>query len=155
MVATDGINSNLMQMSKSASKKPWMPMVILACILLVFGLIAARVVLDVKRKAWIEYTESNIRNISGFIESHRDEHGHYPPSLSELLSGVDAQFKEYLRAEIADRSDRRHEYLPSTNGFVIIVTKPGSLFSKEERMERRFKIGEAHEQFGGHPAQKE
>jgi len=113
------------------------------------------VVLDVRHKAWIEYTESNIRNISGFIESYRDEHGHYPPSLPELLRGVDPQFREYLGVALADQTDRRHEYLPSTNGFVIIVTKPGNLFFKEERMERWFKMGEAHEQFGGHPAQKE
>lgn len=98
-----------------------------------------------KEMARQDALELGVRHLAGAIELYREEHKRYPLSMDELLLGMKPELKaEMERYRILNNAfDDRYEYRPLTNGFVIIVTAPDRWFRKGERVERRYKIGEA------------
>jgi len=81
------------------------------------------------------------------------EKGHYPHSLSELLSvDYDDESGKKATQELIGVTQRNewhdtYDYVPSTNGFTIIVTGPESLpagwFGKQRKIEKHYELGKA------------
>jgi hypothetical protein len=86
-----------------------------------------------------------ISHLAVFIETYRDEHGKYPSSLEDLLSGSKPAIIDDINQYqiLHDSFKDKYEYQPLTNGFLIVVTAPGSWFVKYDRIEKRYRIGEA------------
>ena len=115
---------------------------ILATLLLLITFTTIRVVLDVRHKAWIEYTEADINRVASWVEVFHDEHGRYPQLLSELLEDPDFSGIEFLHYVLVGHPDRRWEYYPLTNGFSLIVQRPEAFLCDAERIERTYESGE-------------
>jgi hypothetical protein len=84
-----------------------------------------------------------INHLAVFIEGYRDEHGKYPSSIAEMMTAVKAEDKTYLNEILQDQFHSKYEYQPLTNGFVISVETPSSWLIKYDKIEKRYKIGEA------------
>jgi len=121
-------------------------LVTLLCVLIFLALAElAMVNKSAKEMARRDALELGINHLAGAIELYREDHNRYPSSLDELLLGI----RPELKADIAryrvlnNRFGDKYEYHHLTNGFVITVAAPDRWFRKGERVERKYKIGEA------------
>jgi len=117
---------------------------------LVLGLLCLREWAEV---AWKERVNFRIRSIAMALEVFRQQQGHYPHKLSELLNKESQD--EAGNMAVADLIKDEKEggwpetvtYYTSSNGFVIAVSgielPPAGWLGKCRRVERRYKAGEA------------
>jgi hypothetical protein len=88
--------------------------------------------------------QSGIKSLSIEIKTYRDNFGAYPPSIENLTAAKsDPKMKAYLDQVLHDSFNDKYEYQALTNGFVITVLSPGSWLVNADRIERKYKIGEA------------
>ena len=118
--------------------------------LFVGAFVAREMVADGSSMAWRDVTESNIRNLAMFVEVYRDEHGHYPSSLSELVKEPDSPGKNLVPLLLSGQADGEYHYQPSSNGFLITVTRNGNWLSKNDKMQKHYGVGEGLKQFDPH-----
>ena len=79
-----------------------------------------------------------------FIESYKIDKGAYPTSLEELITAESMLgSKDFLKSILHDKWNDRYELQLEANEFIIKANLPGGLFVKKEKLESRFKIGEA------------
>jgi len=91
------------------------------------------------------------QHLSIDIEIFREQEGRYPTSLLELQSHnymdeKGGNFTENLINLSRNRWHDTYEYIPSTNGFTIIVIGPkwpSSWFGKQRTIEKHYAVGEA------------
>jgi hypothetical protein len=86
------------------------------------------------------------------IEGFQIEHGRYPHSLAELQSATnqnetDKEIMQRLMGFIQhNKWHDTYDYMPSTNGFTIIVTGPEPVPSgwlgKQRKVERHYELGQ-------------
>jgi hypothetical protein len=117
-------------------------MLIVAFSLLLIVLIVVR---DSQRMAWSNWADYGVASVARAIEAYRDDNGRYPSALEDLSSRSAPEMRSYLQRMdfFYDRFGDRYEYAASTNGFVICIIRPDRWFLKGDRLERRYKIGEA------------
>jgi len=98
-----------------------------------------------KEMARRDALELGINHLAGTIELYREDNSKYPSSLEELLLGIRPELKADIERYrvLNNRFGDKYEYHPLTNGFVITVAAPDRWFRKGERVERKYKIGEA------------
>jgi hypothetical protein len=96
-----------------------------------------------KKMARGDTVQSGINSLGICLETYRDDHGKYPSSLTELVSESDPERKNHINRVLHDSFHDTYEYQPLKNGFVITVTGPNSWFIKWDRIEKKYKIGEA------------
>jgi hypothetical protein len=87
--------------------------------------------------------QSGVHHLANFIEAYRDKYGHYPSSIVEMVTATKSDNQAYLNEILHDQFRSQYNYQPLTNGFVILVETPSSWLIKYDRIEKRYKIGEA------------
>ena len=98
---------------------------------------------DTRRTARFDAAQSGIKDLAVAIEAYRDEHGHYPATWDELLSGIAAELKEQLAAKALNNPFKdKFEFTSSSNGFAITVTS-SSRYMAPRRIEKKYAVGEA------------
>jgi len=129
---------------KSLTKRKIIPATI--CVLIFFALAELALVnKSAKEMARRDALELGINHLAGTIELYREDNSKYPSSLEELLLGIRPELKADIERYrvLNNRFGDKYEYHPLTNGFVITVAAPDRWFRKGERVERKYKIGEA------------
>jgi type II secretory pathway pseudopilin PulG len=124
-------------------------LLIIGCVGIIFLAIFVSMMRGAKLMARTDTVQAGIGSLAVTIESYREDHGRYPSSLEELLSGSHPETIEYIKQNqiLHDLFNDKYEYQPLTNGFAIIVTSPSSWLINRDRIEKTFKIGEAFKQF--------
>lgn len=102
--------------------------------------IGAVTIRDVKHMSWIDYTPAEINRLAGGVEAFREEKGFYPERLTDLQTVSELHDREHVMELLAGRTGNKYHYQVLSNGFVIVVTKPSTLLSKSEMMEKRFAV---------------
>jgi len=101
----------------------------------------------VKEVARGNAVRAGISHLAQAIELYKDNHDTYPASLDKLLLGLNPELKDYIDRNriLNDRFGDKYEYQLLTNGFAIVVTARDRWFRKGERVEKKYRIGEALE----------
>src|SRR5438128_5682883 len=113
---------------------------VIACAVIVILFIVVSVFQATTRVTWNNRTGAGVKCLAEGIERYRNEHGRYPSSLQELLTGSEPEWTNYIHQShlLNDQFNDKYEYQYLTNGFVIGVTRPGKWFMKGERLEKRY-----------------
>ena len=100
-----------------------------------------------KEMARRDALELGINHLAGTIELYREDNSKYPSSLEELLLGIRPELKADIERYrvLNNRFGDKYEYQLLTNGFAIVVTARDRWFRKGERVEKKYRIGEALE----------
>ena len=117
-------------------------LLVIVCVGIFSLVILANMFRGAKLMGRTDTVQAGIYHLAVFMECYRDEHGNYPSSIAEMVTAKPDN-KTYLNEILHDQFHSKYEYQPLTNGFVIAVTTPSSWFIKYDRIEKRYKVGEA------------
>jgi hypothetical protein len=98
---------------------------------------AAIVFQDVKKSAWTQNAESNIRDSAVLIRVYRKENGSYPKSMAEVFDGSDFPSAKKL-AGLVGCPNSHYEYHVVSNGFALDVVRSHGVFRSEWRVSQKF-----------------
>jgi len=87
--------------------------------------------------------QGNSETLAVYIETFRENNGRYPDSIGELSDKIEKESKVHLTKILNDQWNDRYEYKMDTDGFSITAIMPSGFLVKDEKYERRYKIGEA------------
>jgi hypothetical protein len=126
--------------------------VIIICAVLFTAVFVLELFREVFERARDVQINDVIPKLAVEIKYFQIQEGHYPHSLSELQSTdfSDEADKKIIQELIGITQHNgwhdTYDYIPSTNGFTIVVTgtepAPAGWFGKQHRIEKHYKIGE-------------
>lgn len=125
--------------------------VIIICAVLLTVAFVSELFREVSERARDVQVNDVCQKLSIEVKIFRGEEGHYPRSLLELESGdyQDEKYKKSVHELIGITQHNAwhdtYDYIPSTNGYTIIVTGPVSgpagWFGKQRSIEKHYDVG--------------